>query len=78
MVAAEKKIEKRASYWAWERDFKFIKKHGGNPYAILPYIYRKLDDNRAFGSRTASFYSQESLNLVLKQNKENDKCSTRK
>ena len=73
MITPEKRIQKRASYFAWQRDFKYVKKHGGNPYTLLPYIYKKMDDNRAFGSRQAALYSQESLNLVLKENKANDK-----
>lgn len=62
---SEVKIRNRVSYKMFEQLSEKIKE---GEEAALDWLHQELDRRNAYGSRTASLYAQESLELFKKDN----------
>lgn len=61
----EERIRKRQSYADWLRVLKFLNQNP-KPSTILKKIHEIIDDRKGYGSERNSFYSRESLALLIK------------
>ncbi len=64
-MTTEKKIRERVSYKVWKVQIDFLRSEPSIPQ-ILDRIHKLLDGRSAYGSRTNSGYSFESLVQALK------------
>lgn len=65
------RVRKRKSYKYWKELFAFLKRNPSKE-EILRRIYTELDKWKAFGFRTQSAYSEESLELLLEDLKKGE------
>ena len=61
----EDKVRKRQSYVFWKGLVKFLNRKPKTK-TVLKKIHDIIDDKRGYGSETNSFYSKESLELLIK------------
>jgi len=68
----EDRIRKRQSYEFWKNLYEYFKKRYGTKdiNLTLQKIHKVLDEHRAYGSETNSYYNKESLSQILKDRKE--------
>ena len=66
-MSNEDKIRKRKSYMEFKDILDSIRNESSD--VVLWKIYKMLDSRNAFGSKTASDYTSESISLLIKDEK---------